>query len=159
MGDKCIQDDEKYMKLALREARKALAKDEVPIGAVVVCKGEIVGRGHNLKELNSDPTAHAEIIAIREAAQKLNSWRLSDCQLYVTIEPCPMCAGAMLQARIKRLVYGAADKKAGVVDSLYQLLNDERFNHIITVRDGVMAEESRKLMQDFFNKLRKRKDR
>src|SRR6056297_371575 len=98
-----MQEDTKYMKLALKEAEKALKKEEVPIGAVIVCKEKVVGRGHNLKEHTNDPTAHAEIIAIREAAANLNSWRLADCQLYVTIEPCPMCAGAMLQARIKRL--------------------------------------------------------
>ena len=150
-----MQEDTKYMKLALKEAEKALKKEEVPIGAVIVCKEKVVGRGHNLKEHTNDPTAHAEIIAIREAAANLNSWRLADCQLYVTIEPCPMCAGAMLQARIKRLVYGADDEKAGVINSLYKLVEDNRFNHTITVKSGVLAEKSIKLMQDFFRKLRK----
>ncbi len=150
--------DNKYMEMALAEARKALEIDEVPIGAVVVCKGEVVGRGFNLRERTQDPTAHAEIIALRDAARKFASWRLEECQLYVTLEPCPMCAGAIQQARIKRLVYGATDPKAGYVESLHQLLADKRLNHNVEVSGGVLAKESSRLLQDFFRQLRSRKD-
>ncbi|MDI3547276.1 MAG: tRNA(adenine34) deaminase [Halanaerobiales bacterium] len=148
--------DEDYMRLALVEAKKALALEEVPIGAVVVCAGEVVGKGYNLKEKDNDPTAHAEIIALRDAAKNLSSWRLDGCQLYVTIEPCPMCAGAIIQARIERLIYGADDPKAGATGSLYNLVEDERFNHqVAEVKGGVLAEECRDLMKSFFSKLRK----
>jgi tRNA(adenine34) deaminase len=133
-----MEDDIKYMKMALAEARKAYQRAEVPIGAVVVCNDQIVGRGFNLREQTQDPTSHAEMIALREAAANEASWRLEDCQLYVTLEPCPMCAGAILQSRIKRLVYGASDPKAGAVRSLYQLLDDDRFNHQVEVEAGVM---------------------
>lgn len=142
------------MELALNEAKKAFELEEVPIGAVIVCKGEVIGKGYNLKEKKNDPTAHAEIIAIRKAAQKLNSWRLSNCSLYVTLEPCPMCAGAILQARIDRLIYGAEDPKGGTVGSLYNLLQDNRFNHRVDIKKGVFAEESRQLLHDFFEQLR-----
>ncbi|RCW60859.1 MULTISPECIES: tRNA adenosine(34) deaminase TadA [Halanaerobium] len=153
-----MEDDIKYMKMALAEARKAYQRAEVPIGAVVVCDDQVVGRGFNLREQTQDPTSHAEMIALREAAANEASWRLEDCQLYVTLEPCPMCAGAILQSRIKRLVYGASDPKAGAVKSLYQLLNDERFNHQVEVEAGVMEAESAQLLKDFFRDLRKRKD-
>ena len=146
--------DKQYMELAIKEAKKALGIGEVPIGAIVIYNGEIVGRGYNLKEELQDPTAHAEMIAIREAAQRLGSWRLSDCQLFVTLEPCPMCIGAMLQARIKRLVYGAADEKGGATGSLYNLADDERFNHQIEVKSGVLAEESSQMLKEFFRSLR-----
>lgn len=148
--------DEDYMRLALVEAKKALKLEEVPIGAVVIYQKKVLGRGYNLKEKENDPTAHAEIIALRDAAQSLGSWRLDECQLYVTIEPCPMCAGAIIQARIKKVVYGACDLKAGAVDTLYNLLQDERFNHqVLELKGGVLAEESKKLMQEFFQALRK----
>lgn len=153
-----MEDDIKYMKMALAEARKAYQRAEVPIGAVVVCNDQVVGRGFNLREQTQDPTSHAEMIALREAAENEASWRLEDCQLYVTLEPCPMCAGAILQSRIKRLVYGASDPKAGAVKSLYQLLNDDRFNHQVEVEAGVMEAESAQLLKDFFRDLRKRKD-
>ncbi|MGP3779205.1 tRNA adenosine(34) deaminase TadA [Halanaerobium saccharolyticum] len=153
-----MENDIKYMKMALAEARKAYQRAEVPIGAVVVCDDQVVGRGFNLREQTQDPTSHAEMIALREAAKNEASWRLEDCQLYVTLEPCPMCAGAILQSRIKRLVYGASDPKAGAVDSLYQLLNDERFNHQVDVEKGVMEAESAQLLKDFFRELRQRKD-
>lgn len=153
-----MEDDIKYMKMALAEARKAYQRAEVPIGAVVVCNDQVVGRGFNLREQTQDPTSHAEMIALREAAENEASWRLEDCQLYVTLEPCPMCAGAILQSRIKRLVYGASDPKAGAVDSLYQLLNDGRFNHQVEVKKGVMEDESAQLLKDFFRELRQRKD-
>ena len=153
-----MEDDIKYMKMALAEARKAYQRAEVPIGAVVVCNDQIVGCGFNLREQTQDPTSHAEMIALREAAANEASWRLEDCQLYVTLEPCPMCAGAILQSRIKRLVYGASDPKAGAVRSLYQLLDDDRFNHQVEVEAGVMEEESAQLLKDFFRELRLRKD-
>jgi len=153
-----MEDDIKYMKMALAEARKAYQRAEVPIGAVVVCDDQVVGRGFNLREQTQDPTSHAEMIALREAAKNEASWRLENCQLYVTLEPCPMCAGAILQSRIKRLVYGASDPKAGAVNSLYQLLNDERFNHQVEVEAGVMKKEAAQLLKDFFRDLRERKD-
>ena len=153
-----MEDDIKYMKMALAEARKAYQRAEVPIGAVVVCDDQVVGRGFNLREQTQDPTSHAEMIALREAAENEASWRLEDCQLYVTLEPCPMCAGAILQSRIKRLVYGASDPKAGAVRSLYQLLDDDRFNHQVEVEAGVLEEESAQLLKDFFRELRQRKD-
>lgn len=143
-----------FMEQALLEAKKAYSMDEVPIGAVVVKDGQIVGRGHNLRETFMDPTLHAEIVAIREAAKYLGGWRLADCQLYVTIEPCPMCAGAMLQARIKLLVFGAMDTKAGCAGSLYNFLQDPRFNHQTEIVGGVMEEECRQLMQSFFKNKR-----
>ncbi|KXS47815.1 MAG: tRNA-adenosine deaminase [Halanaerobium sp. T82-1] len=144
--------------MALAEARKAYQRAEVPIGAVVVCNDQVVGRGFNLREQTQDPTSHAEMIALREAAANEDSWRLEDCQLYVTLEPCPMCAGAILQSRIKRLVYGASDPKAGAVRSLYQLLDDNRFNHQVEVEAGVLQKESAQLLKDFFRELRQRKD-
>ena len=153
-----MEDDIKYMQMALAEARKAYQRAEVPIGAVVVCNDQVVGRGFNLREQTQDPTSHAEMIALREAAKNEASWRLEDCQLYVTLEPCPMCAGAILQSRIKRLVYGASDPKAGAVRSLYQLLDDHRFNHQVEVEAGVLEKESAQLLKDFFRELRQRKD-
>lgn len=147
--------DEDYMRLALNEAKKALEFDEVPIGAVVICEGQVIGRGFNLKETRHDPTAHAEIIALQDAARNLKSWRLDNCQLYVTIEPCPMCAGAIIQARIERVVFGALDPKAGATGSLYNLIEDSRFNHQVKeVKGGVLAEESKDIIKKFFKNLR-----
>jgi tRNA(adenine34) deaminase len=151
-----MEADITYMALALDEARAAAAIGEVPIGAVVVCDGAVVARAHNTREVETDPTAHAELIAIREASQRLGRWRLSDCTVYATLEPCPMCAGAMHQARIERLVYGAPDPKAGAVGTLYDLSNDERLNHRFAVTSGVLADESAALLRDFFGDLRKR---
>ena len=151
-----MEADTTYMALALDEARAAAAIGEVPIGAVVVCDGAVVARAHNIREVETDPTAHAELIAIREASQRLGRWRLSDCTVYATLEPCPMCAGAMHQARIERLVYGAPDPKAGAVGTLYDLSNDERLNHRFAVTSGVLADESAALLRDFFGDLRKR---
>jgi len=147
-------EDEKWMEEALVEAAKAADIGEVPIGAVIVKDGVIVGRGHNLRETCKDPTLHAEMIAIREAARSLGGWRLSGCTLYVTIEPCPMCAGAILMARIDRTVYGAADPKAGCAGTLYDLLGDQRFNHRAKVTAGVMEAECRGIIQDFFRNRR-----
>jgi len=152
-----MEADAAYMALALEEARAAAAEGEVPIGAVVVCEGAVVARAHNRRENDKDPTAHAELIAIREAARRLGRWRLSDCTVYVTLEPCPMCAGAMHQARIERLVYGAADPKAGAVGTLYDLSNDERLNHRFEVTSGVLAGESAALLRGFFGRLRQDK--
>ena len=150
--------DKKFMNLAFKEAKKAFKKREVPIGAVVIKNDEVIGRGYNLKEEKQDPTAHAEIIAIKEASQRIGSWRLEDCEIFVTLEPCPMCVGAMLQARIKRLVFGAYDSKGGAVGSLYDLSDDNRFNHTIKVKSGFMEEKSSKMLKSFFKSLRNRKD-
>ena len=147
-------DDAGWMREALAEAEQALAHGDVPVGAVVVRDGAIVGRGHNRKEADADPTAHAEMIALREAARTLGGWRLVGATLYCTLEPCPMCAGAMVSARLPRLVYGADDPKAGAVGSVVELLRDPRFNHRVTVVRGVLAEESQALLEQFFIKLR-----
>ncbi len=145
-----------YMKEALIEARKAEKIDEVPIGAVIVKDGVIIGRGHNLKESLKDPTMHAEIIAIRDACKKIDSWRLTGCDMYVTIEPCVMCAGAIYQARINNLFIGSPDEKAGGVVSLYNILFDERLNHQVNVDVGIMKEECSEIIKLFFERLRKR---
>ena len=147
--------DEYFMQEALEEAQKAFEEDEVPIGAVIVQNGEILARAHNLREKLNDPTAHAELIAIRLAADKLNSWRLLDTTIYVTVEPCPMCAGAIVLARVRRLVFGAVDLKAGAAGTLMNLLDDARLNHQVEITGGVLEEESRKLLRTFF--LQKRK--
>lgn len=146
-----------FMEQALIEAKKALAIKEVPIGAVVVRNGEIIGRGFNQRETLQDPTAHAEIIAIRAAAIRLNSWRLTNTTLYVTLEPCPMCAGAIVNSRVETLVYGALDPKAGAVSSLMKLVEDERLNHQVKVIAGVAQEQCSRLLQDFFRELRLKK--
>ena len=151
-------DDEHWMREAIAQARMALALGEVPIGAVIVRDGQIVGAGHNLRETTHDPTAHAEMIAIREASKKLGAWRLLGCTLYVTLEPCPMCAGAILQARVERVVYGAADPKAGCAGTLMDLLQDHRFNHRLPWRAGVLQEECASLLTGFFRELRARRD-
>ncbi|MGI6217766.1 MAG: tRNA adenosine(34) deaminase TadA [Coriobacteriales bacterium] len=147
-------DDEQFMRLALDEARSALDSGDVPVGAVVVCGGEVVSRGHNRREEENDPTAHAEVVAIREASRALGRWRLSDCTLYVTLEPCIMCAGAMLQARIARCVVGAIDPKAGALDSIYALGDDPRLNHSFPVTYGVLEDECSELLNGFFSKVR-----
>ena len=150
-------DDIYFMKEALAEARKAFEKDEPPVGAVIVKDGEIIARGHNLREKLQDPTAHAEMLAVREAAAQLGRWRLSDCEMYVTLEPCAMCAGAVVLARLGRLVYGACDPKAGAVVSLMNLVSDERLNHQVEVKGGILAEECGALLRDFFSSRRKNK--
>lgn len=152
--------DHYYMQQAIEEAEKAGAKGEVPIGAVVVHRGEIIARAHNLRESTQNAVTHAELLAIQEACQKLGNWRLEETTLYVTLEPCPMCAGAILQSRVPRVVYGARDAKAGCVDSLYRLLNDDRFNHQCEVTESVMADECGQLLTQFFRELRlKRKEK
>ena len=148
--------DSDFMREALVEAQKAYGLDEVPIGAVVVKNGEIIGRGHNLRESQKDPTLHAEMVAIRQAAAALGGWRLTGCDLYVTIEPCPMCAGAILQARISRLFFGARDPKAGCAGSLYNLLEDSRFNHQTEVQEGMMKEPCSQIIKAYFQQKRNR---
>lgn len=143
------------MRLALEEARAALEVQEVPVGAVIVQGTRVVGTGHNQRETLKDPTAHAEMIAITQAAATLGDWRLEDCTLYVTLEPCPMCCGAILQARIPVVVYGAADPKAGAVDSLFRLLSDNRLNHRCQIVPGVLAEECGRLLTEFFQAQRR----
>ncbi len=152
MIDKGLQRD--FMNTALDQAKKAAARGEVPVGAVVVKEKEIIAQAHNLRETKQEPGAHAEMLALKKAARKLDSWRLEDCSLFVTLEPCLMCAGALLQARISMLVYGAKDPKNGAVDSLYSVLGDERLNHQVKVISGKMAEESSRLLKNFFQDLR-----
>ena len=147
--------DEFFMEEALRSAQRALEAGEVPVGAVVVCDGHIVGRGWNCNLNDSDPTAHAEIIALREAGKAVGNHRLGDCELFVTIEPCAMCAGALVHARLKRLVYGADDPKAGAVHSVMQVLNHPQLNHQMEVRAGVLAGRGAELLQSFFRTRRK----
>jgi tRNA(adenine34) deaminase len=146
--------DELWMEEALRAAQRALEAGEVPVGAVVVCEDQIVGRGWNRNITDSDPTAHAEIIALREAGAALGNHRLLNCELFVTIEPCAMCAGAIVHARITRLVYGADDPKAGAVQSVMQVLNNPQLNHKVEVRNGVLAGRCAELLQTFFKSRR-----
>ncbi len=145
------------MEAAIEEAQKALTLNEVPIGAVIVYNDEIIARGYNLRESSQTTLSHAELIAIQEANEKIGSWRLEDCTLYVTLEPCPMCAGAIVQSRIKRVVYGATDPKAGCAGTLMNLLNEPRFNHQVELTAGVLQTECAALLTDFFRALRKRK--
>ena len=146
--------DETYMAMALDEARLAGEIGEVPIGAVVVCGGAVVASGHNRREIDHDPAGHAELLAIRAASAKLGRWRLSDCTVYVTLEPCPMCAGLMHQARIARCVYATPDPKAGALGTLYDLHDDDRLNHRFDVTSGILAQEAAALLRDFFRRLR-----
>ncbi|HID78557.1 MAG TPA: nucleoside deaminase [Planctomycetaceae bacterium] len=146
---------EYYLRLALREAEIAFSEDEVPVGAVIVYRDRVIAAAHNQREKLRDPTAHAEMIAITQAAEWLGSWRLEDCTLYVTLEPCAMCAGAILQARISTVVYGATDPKAGAVRSLYQLLADTRLNHQCLVVPGVLAEPCGEILTRFFRAQRR----
>ncbi len=143
-----------FMREALAEARRGLRAGEVPVGAVVVLDGAVVGRAHNAPIALCDPTAHAEVLALREAARKLGNYRLTGATLYVTVEPCPMCCGAALQARVARLVYGARDPKAGAVESLHSLLDDPRWNHRVAATGGVLAEDSVALLREFFETRR-----
>ena len=145
---------EHWMLLALEQAVRAFEADEVPVGAVVVHQNRVIGEGHNLRESLHDPTAHAEMIALTQAAESLQSWRLLKCTLYVTLEPCLMCAGGILQARIPQIVYGTDDPKGGACHSLYQLLNDPRLNHQASVLRGVLKDQSRDLLQQFFAEQR-----
>jgi tRNA(adenine34) deaminase len=149
--------DSHWMGEALKDARKAAALGEVPVGAVVVMEGEIVGRGHNLRESQNDPTAHAEMVAIREAASRLGRWRLGQCTLYVTLEPCPMCAGAIVNSRLDRIVFGASDQRAGAVRTVYQLCDDPKLNHRAEITFGVEMAVCSEILSSFFAKRRAEK--
>ena len=150
------QPHHRWMRFALEEARAAAAEDEVPVGAVVVSAGRVVASAHNQREQLADPTAHAEMIAITQAAAALGSWRLEGCTLYVTLEPCPMCAGAILQSRVPVVVWGAPDPKAGAVETLYRLFDDPRLNHRVDHVGHVLADECGRVLSDFFRGKRKR---
>jgi len=146
--------DKELMQIAIKEAKIAEENDDVPIGAIIVYQNQIIGRAYNQREQLQDPTAHAEIIALTQAAAFLESWRLHGCTMYVTLEPCTMCAGALVLARIDRLVYGCDDPKTGAVKSLYNIVSDQRLNHIIDVTSGVLAEECSLILQNFFKQKR-----
>jgi tRNA(adenine34) deaminase len=148
------KDDEYYMGIALELAEEACRRGEVPVGALLLREGEILSRNYNRREELHDATAHAEILVLREAGQRLGSWRLTGATLYVTLEPCPMCAGALVQARVSRLVYGAMDPKGGAVTTLYNIPSDPRLNHRVEVTEGILAERCASLLQDFFKKRR-----
>ena len=150
-----IRDDDEGMRAALREARAAEESDEVPVGCVIVREGTIIGRGHNQVEGLQDATAHAEILAIGAASNGLRSWRLAECTLYVTLEPCAMCAGAMVLARVGRLVYGAADPKAGACGSVLDVIHERRLNHRVELTAGVLADECGAVLRDFFARKRR----
>jgi len=146
--------EEVFMKEAIKEAKKAFKKNEVPVGAVVVKDNKIIAKAHNLNITTNDPTAHAEILALRKASKILRNYRLTDCEIYATLEPCPMCAGAMVYARIKRLVYATDDPKSGCCKSVLNIVNNKKLNHRIEVTSGVCKQESEKLLKTFFKKLR-----
>ncbi|KPK51259.1 MAG: adenosine deaminase [Myxococcales bacterium SG8_38_1] len=150
--------DERWMRAAIAEAKLAQGKGEVPVGAVIVHEGKIIGRGHNLRELSQDPTSHAEMIAIRQAAEALGSWRLIDTALYVTLEPCPMCAGALVNARVPRVVWGCNDPKAGATETLYTIGSDPRLNHRFECIPGVLGDECSALLTGFFAAIRAKND-
>ena len=147
-------DDKKFMKIALEEAKTAGAMGEIPIGAVLVVSGEIIAKGHNMRETWQDATAHAEVVVIQAACKKLKRWRLTEATLYVTIEPCPMCAGAIIMSRIDRLVYGAPDSRAGACESLFNVVNNPALNHQVTVTAGIMSQECGKIVKDFMQDKR-----
>lgn len=153
MNEKNIQ--EKFMKEALKEAKKAYDKLEVPVGAVIVKDGKIIARAHNIKEEKKDTTKHAEILAISKASKKLNSWRLTDCEMYVTLEPCSMCAGALIQSRIRKIYIGTMDEKTGACGSVLNLLEDYTFNHKVEIETNLLQEECETLLKQFFRELRK----
>ena len=148
-----MENKEKFMKEALKEAKKAYEKLEVPVGAVIVKNGKIIARAHNLKETKKDTTKHAEILAIEKASKKLNAWRLLDCEMYITLEPCSMCAGAIINSRIKKIYIGALDEKTGAAGSVLNLF-DYKFNHKVEVEKGILQKECEKVLKDFFKELR-----
>ena len=150
-----LQEQEKFMKEALKEAEKAYEKLEVPVGAVIVKDGKIIARAHNQKETTFDTTKHAEILAIQKASKKLKSWRLLDCDMYVTLEPCSMCAGAIINSRIRKVYIGSNDEKTGAVGSVLNLFTDYKFNHNVQFEKGILDNECKKILQDFFKALRK----
>jgi len=155
MNDSVHRTDEEFMGLALAEAGKAADRGETPVGAVLVIDGEVIAAAHNMRETWQDPTAHAEVLALREAAARLGRWRLHDATLYVTLEPCLMCAGAMVLARVGRLVYGCRDPKAGALGSVYDVVRDGRLNHAYRITPGVLEAECRSMLSGFFEKLRR----
>ena len=148
--------DEKYMKEALKEAKKAYDEDEIPVGAVIVKDGKIIARAHNIKEQKKDTICHAEILAIKKASKKINAWRLSGCTMYVTLEPCPMCAGALINSRIDKVVFSTSDERTGACGSVLNLLEDYKFNHKVEVQKDVLQKESETMLKEFFKGLRKR---
>lgn len=148
---------EEFMQEALKEARKAYKKLEIPVGAVIVKNGEIIAKAYNIKEEKKDTTKHAEILAIQKASKKLGTWRLNDCEMYVTLEPCPMCAGAIIQARLKKIYIGTMDEKTGACGSVLNLLEDYKFNHTVEVENGIMKQECESMLKEFFVKLREYK--
>ncbi len=152
-----MEREEKYMRLAIAEAKKAEEMQEVPIGAVIVLNDEVVAAAHNRRETDQNAVAHAELLAIEKACKKLGTWRLEEAELYVTLEPCPMCSGAIILSRVKKVVYGAADPKAGCAGTLMNLLTDEQFNHQSEVISGVLGEECGQLLSDFFRSIRRKK--
>ena len=152
-----MEEKNKFMKQALKEAKKAYEKLEVPVGAVIVKDGKIIARAHNLKETKTDTTKHAEILAIQKASKKLERWRLLDCEMYITLEPCSMCAGAIINSRIKKVYIGALDEKTGAAGSVLNLFEDYKFNHKVEVEKGVMQKECENILKDFFKMLRKYK--
>lgn len=154
-----LDDNVRYMQLALRQAQAALDEGEVPVGCVIVHGGEVIGRAHNQRETLQDPTAHAEILAITQAAAHLGSWRLEDTRMYVTLEPCPMCAGAIILARIPQVYYGATDPKAGCCGTLMNLLDDPRFNHRVQLYPGLLAEDCGAVITAFFRNIREQRRR
>lgn len=155
-----LNTSEKYMKEALKEAKKAYKKLEVPVGAIIVKNGQIIARAHNLKEEKNDTTKHAEMIAIQKASKKINAWRLEDCEMYVTLEPCTMCAGAIINSRIKKVYIGTKDPKSGACESILNLFEDYKFNHKVEYQTNIMQKECEKILKDFFKELRelKKKD-
>ena len=148
---------EKFMKEAIKQAKKAYDKEEIPVGAVIVKDGKIIARGYNKKEEKKDTTQHAEIIAIQKASRKIGAWRLQDCEMYVTLEPCEMCTGALIQARLKRVYIGTMDPKTGACGSVLNLLEDYKFNHKVEVETNIMQKECEKILKDFFKYLRSKK--
>ena len=149
--------DEKYMKEAIRQAKKAYKIGEVPIGCVIVHEGKIIGRGYNRRTTDKNPLAHAELIAIKKASKKMGDWRLEDCTLYVTLEPCQMCSGAIVQARVKKVVVGCMNPKAGCAGSILNLLQVDRFNHQVELETGILEEECSEMMKSFFKELREKR--
>lgn len=151
-----MRNDEYFMKLAYKEAQKCVEIDEVPVGAIIVQNQKVIARGHNLREHHNDPTAHAEIVALKKACRKLKSWRLENCEIYVTLEPCAMCAGAILWARISRVVYGASDPKGGALGTSFDLYQQKGLNHYPLVEKGVLATECSNILKEYFQKKRKK---
>lgn len=152
-----MQEKEKFMKEALKEAKKAYIKEEIPVGAIIVKDNKIIARAYNKKEEKMDTTKHAEIIAIQKASKKLKAWRLTDCDLYVTLEPCSMCAGALIQSRIRKVYIGTEDKKTGACGSVLNLLEDYKFNHKVEIENGILKDECEAILKKFFKELRNKK--